>query len=479
MTRTRSDRDVAGGTFERDDRHAAGASPRGRAAGLLAVGLVTAFWLVFIVIGSVVTYYDTQEVRFFRSASFGGVLSIMQFELYARFSPLVFGPVGWLDTHLLVPLLGLKGQPAERLAVAGRLVWLHPLLLAADCLVAAEVAWRLWRDVRLAVAVVLLIGLSDAIPFEMHFVSTLVCYVLQISAVLAAYNLVRLATTRSRRAAVGVAICVAAALATWEQGLNLALVATVVLAVGIVRQRPRARDLARLPETLGLGLVLLFTAGYLGLRLRAGSAEALSTDREASYFFSYRTGLPMVDDLLLNISELTLQSFRQFLPFPPLSLAVLSGTDMNKINTYNLSYAQYPNMFYRMMGLWYAGLAFAGTLALLVHFSKRAIRDRGIEGQAALVGLCMFFGGFAMHLPIMHHDYFYIPGYAVGYKVSISYVGFVILVALAARSVLRLDAVTRLSRGRRGLALSMVTLLFCAAALSRAVLGRAAQSFPW
>jgi len=452
----------------------------GRAQLVLLVGLIVACWFYFIVLESVISYYNTEEVRFFQTASFWQIFTVMNLnEGYARFSPLAFGPIGWFDSHVLVPLLGLSDLPADKLAAARRLVWLHPPLVAASCFTVAGVVWRLLKDRRLVAVAVLMVGLSDAVPFQMRFVSTFACYGLQITAILAIYYLVRLEAVRRLRTAVLVALCVGAALAIWEQGLDLATATLAVLGVSIAAKSIPGRIGRRLPEMTAVAATLAFVAAYLVIRLRSGLAEATANNHEASYFVSYHNIFPMIDDLILNFSQLTLQSFRQFLPIPPLSLAVLSGANMNVLNPYNTYYSQYPNMFYRMMGLWYAGISFICSLGLLTYAIRLANRKRGAERQLVVAGICFFLLGFLMHLPIMHRDYFYVPGYALGYKVSISYIGFVILILLCMREVLKSPKLMALPRWQTTCLWSVAAAAFCAAAVSRAILGQVPNTFPW
>jgi hypothetical protein len=329
------------------------------------------------------------------------------------------------------------------------------------------------------VIAVLLVGLADTVPFQMRFVSTFVCYVLQISTILAIYYLARLEEDGSPRTVVALALCVVAALSVWEQGLDLAFAVAIALTACILLKRSRVARIRDLPEASALAAVLVITAIYLAIRLRTGSAEALTANKEASYFFSYGKLLPMVDDLLLNFSGLTLQAFRQLLPFPPLSFSVLSRTDMNTLNVYNSYYAQFPNMFYRMMGMWYSGVAFTLTMAVVVYAVLLARARQGFERQLIVASLCVFIFGFVMHLPIMHRDYFYIPGYALGFKISISYIGFVMLILLMTRELLRSVRFSALSERRKFLVWSaFATYLFCAA-VSRVILGQLPNTFPW
>ncbi|HXX12584.1 MAG TPA: hypothetical protein VEK05_13795, partial [Burkholderiales bacterium] len=317
------------------------------------------------------------------------------------------------------------------------------------------------------------------VAFQMRFVSTLVCYALQISAILAIYYLARLEEDGSRRTVVALALCVLAALTVWEQGLDLAFAVAVALAVSIFLKRSRVTRIRDLPQASALAAVLVITAIYLAIRLRTGAAEALTANKEASYFFSYGTPLPMVDDLVLNFSGLTLQAFRQLLPFPPLSFSIISRTDMNALNIYNTYYAQFPNMFYRMMGMWYSGVAFSLTVATVLYAGWLARARQGLERQLIIASLCMFIFGFATHLPIMHRDYFYIPGYALGFKISVSYMGFVMLIVLMARGWLQSAAFAALSdRGKTVFWFAFGIYFFCAA-ISRCVLGQLPNRFPW
>ena len=445
----------------------------------IGIAAIVAFWLIFIALARVTSYYAPGDLKFFRSASIWQVLTVMDLGTYSRLSPLGFGLIGYLDVHALIPALGLNSQPIELLAVAKRLVWLHPAFLAATCATTAYVTWKLFGDRRIVVIVILLVGLSDTVPFQMRFVTTLVCYLLQIAAVLAIYYLVRLDVDRSRRAVLGLSLCVLGAFSVWEQGLDLAAGVIVALLIGIALRRTTVARVHQLPEASALGIVVAMTAAYLMIWISSAAAEAFTSDKEASYFFSYRNPLPMVDDLLLNFSGLMLQSFRQFLPVAPLSLAVLSKTDMSALNLYNAHYAQFPNMFYRMMGMWYAGIAFACAIALATYAIRWTVRSHGQDRAILTSSLSLFFVGLVTHLPIMHRDYFYIPGFALGFKISVSYMGFVMLIAFLARTMLRSAFFLSLSERGKHLLVSGILGYYCCAAISRAMLGQLPNRFPW
>merc|ERR1711991_950663 len=103
---------------------------------------------------------------------------------------------------------------------------------------------------------------------------------------------------------------------------------------------------------------------------------------------------------------------------------------MNLENPYNLTYSQFPNMSYRMMSLWYAGFAFALFIFMFFDIIKKAISNTDEKRFLWLIALCIFLSGTLVHLPVMHRDYFHIPGYLLGYKISIGFVGFVFLSVL-------------------------------------------------
>jgi hypothetical protein len=289
----------------------------------------------------------------------------------------------------------------------------------------------------------------------------------------------RLEQDRSLRTVIKLGLCVAVALSVWEQGLDLAFAIAIALTIGILLKREKLTEIRKLPEFVALGVVLAITGVYLAFRLKAGVAEALSANKEASYFLSYGKLLPMADDLLLNFSGLTMQAFRQFFPFPPLSFSVMSGIDMNTLNVYNTSYAQFPNMFYRMMGMWYSGVAFILTMAIVLYTLFLARARRGFERQLIVASLCVFIFGLVMHLPIMHRDYFYIPGYALGFKISVSYMGFVMLIVLCVREFLTSRIFTAMSGRGKSLLWSSFATYFICAAVSRAVLGQLPNRYPW
>jgi hypothetical protein len=445
----------------------------------LLTGSIAIFWVAYIKTFHLISYYGLQEVGFFRRASFWDLFFIMDFGLYKRFSPLGLGIIGYLDIQGLVPLLGRSAEPDSALALAGRLAWVHPIFLAATCAAAGFVTWRLFGNLLLAALAIVFIGFNDAVPFQFRFVSTLACYLLQMSTLFAVYFIVGEGPKLGWRSVIGAVVCIAVSLAAWEQGLCLAISIAIYLVISIWLARREGRLAFAAWQTRLLIATGCLIIGYLAVRSGAGAEEALSKNREASYFFSYKNPLLMVDDLLLNFSGLVEQSIRQLFPFPSQFFAVLLGANMNELNPYNTTYSQFPNMPYRMMGLWFSGFSFAvfwGLVATVVYFMRGVnLRDR----EFALIALCLLVFGFVMHLPIMHRDYFYIPGYALGYKTSVSYVGFVFVLLFLASRVVRCDLVSGLSARYRK---RFVALIFCYltfSAIVRALVLQVSHVYPW
>lgn len=447
---------------------------------IVGILLIVSAWTIFLSLKSSQIYYGLDEFRFFKHASFYQIFNVMDFGPFQRFSPLGVGLIGYFDANVIVPLLGIADLPIEELVVASRLAWLHPVLLFVELVLVYLVTWRLFRDYRLVALAVALVGLSDTNAFQMRFVSTLVCYLLQISALLAIYYFTRLADKQSWGAVAALVGSVIFALCLWEQGINLAVAMLAALMIALLIKRSNKEDIKSSCEFGAFLVIAALLVAYLMLRAKSGAGEALSSNSEASYFLTYRKIAPMVDDLILNSSALSLQAFRQFLPAPPLSLSVIRGVDMNVLNPYNLKYAQFPNMPYRMMTLWYSGASFVLALGL-VGFGiwQATFRKMGSERYLILSALAVFLFGSVMHLPIMHRDYFYIPGYAVGYKISVAYMGFVVLIVLLAREFLMSSFYKGLlPKQRLSLAIFFWSYLGVAAA-SRAVLGELPQRFPW
>lgn len=439
---------------------------------LLILGIV-AFWAVYIIIFRTRCIYAVPEVAFFRKSEVSDIIGLMDFGKYKRFSPIGFGLWGYLDFHLLVPLLGIANRSDASLAEAGRLLCFHLFFLSALCGSVAFVSWKLFRSVFATTLLVLLVGLNDAVPFQFRFASTLLCYQLQIATVFAIYFLA--ARDKTATSFLGAVTCIVAILLMWEQGLNLAVAIGVYLGVVIIlegRKGPWPKW-----EIALLSITVAAIAIYFVARMHGGTEEAFSNNNEASFFFSYKNPLLMFDDLLLNFSALVEQSIRQLFPFPFESFSVILGQDMNRLNPYNLSYSQFPNMPYRMMGLWFSGFCFSAFWVMLAAITVLARKNR--LRRLALLAVCIFLFGFAMHLPVMHRDYFYIPGYAVGYKVSVSYIGFVFIVGFLAAGV-KWSALAQPFPSHIGLkATSLVYYYIVASGIVRAVALTLPQRFPW
>jgi hypothetical protein len=435
----------------------------------LLIFAIVVFWIAYILMADVRCIYAVQEVVTFRNSRFLDIFGVMEFGNFKRLSPLGFGIWGYLDIHLLVPLLGRENETSTGLAAANRLLPFHVLFLAILCGCAAFVSWKLFRSYAITLLAILLFGLNDAIPFQFRFASTLLCYQLQIATILAIYFLA--GNERSSASFLGAAACIVFNLLVWEQGLNLAVATSVFLVILIV-QSYRSRTNRRW-EVLLLLTIVVATAIYLVVRIRGGTDESLANDNEASFFFSYANPLLWFDDFMLNFSALVTQSVRQLFPFPLESFSVILGKDMNQLNPYNVSYAQYPNMPYRFMGLWFSGFCFCLSWVLIATTAHLARKTN--QYLLPLLAVCVFVFGFSMHLPVMHRDYFYIPGYTLGYKASVSYVGFVFMLSFIAARI-QWDGLSLLVRAR------FFAILYCyliAAAVVRAAALTAPQRFPW
>ena len=187
----------------------------------------------------------------------------------------------------------------------------------------------------------------------------------------------------------------------------------------------------------------------------------------------------MIDDLLLNFSALNLQAFRQFLPIPPVALSVITGADMNVLNIYNTYYAQHPNMSYRLMGLWYSGISFVLTLGLMSYAFRLVFNSNTKYQCIAIVSLSIFLFGALTHLPIMHRDYFYIPGYALGYKITVGYLGFILIIILLMRNIFNSRVYLKLKNRTKAKIWKYTVTYFCFAAIFRASLGELPNQFSW
>jgi hypothetical protein len=106
------------------------------------------------------------------------------------------------------------------------------------------------------------------------------------------------------------------------------------------------------------------------------------------------------------------------------------------------------------------------------------IPQRSAPEKVRLLGVCIFAFGFVLLLPVMHRDYFYIPGYAVGYKASVSYVGFVFMIGFLLTGI----DWTKLARSVLGLDVRLPSLIYfylAGSAVVRAVALTLPQRFPW
>ncbi|CAK0779807.1 membrane hypothetical protein [Azospirillaceae bacterium] len=428
-------------------------------------------------------YYPIGEIELFRKISFFQSMSIIDIGGPKRFSPLGFGLIGYINLHYFNSSLLLPSTPLNSLNDAGGVIWLHPVLCSISCMIIGLVVWKLFRNILVAIAAMCLVGMSDTVLFQIRYVNTLVCYELQIATTLAIYYLLRLEERSDAWSAVAVSACVGWSLGVWEQGLDLGGAVAACLVIRIVLElKSKKWDRLKLrADALALFLVLVILLFYLYIRIPAGVEEALSINKEASYFFSYGKPLLMIDDFFLNIGALSLQWFRQLLPKPPVAFSIIQNIDMTVLNPYNNGgYTTYPGMPYRFMGLWYAGLAFATYIILIAYFIREAARSSGMMRATIVAALAFFVFGLSTHLFIMHRDYYYLPGYAVGYKISIAYIGFVVLMALLARKAVLSSWFLGLNQWGRHIMISAAAIYFVGGAISRIIIQRGLPlTFQW
>jgi hypothetical protein len=344
------------------------------------------------------------EFTFFQNSHWNQVFLPMNFEGWTRFSPLAYGPIGkLLVEHNLVENLTL-------------LFGIHLLLLTVLLCTLVVVGQKLSYPQNSLKSLLVLVGLSTNVIFNLGFISTFAIYFLQFATILLVYVLRTLNNRSSVRNVILILMCEMIALGAWEQGLNLVGAIAIIFMIRVFKDRNNKFN----KRVLGMTLTIIFV--YLIIRIQGITQEILNPNEEAAFVLYYKSLFPMLDDLWLNFLGYTNSIVMQILPFFAFTFSSALDIPISTLNTYNQAYSNFPNAPYELSQLWMAGF----SLAILVYlFTKWLKKDFVTKNYDLIV---IFISGYIVSLPMMFRDYLFMDHYSIGYKVSISQIAFAFLI---------------------------------------------------
>ena len=383
---------------------------------------------------------------------------------YQVFYPLGYNLLVAVDRFIIAPIAlgpqatdpGVFSKSGSRLAWV-ELTWLG--LIAAACFFFLK---RLTDNRKAALIGTAYLGLNHGFSHGLYFVTSFGVYPMLLGVMLALDALAEVcrgSSPPSPRQFLRVAFGVVVAVLSYGQAGALPVVMIVVTVATIFYLRRPVRQLG----STGLFLPVIGMAIFLYMQVVDG-LHVTSQVSEEQFVFSYPSVLQMIEDMILNISfHIAYGLDSIFIPWPMFSVSVLGNMDMNIYNRDNTFNAQFPNIAYRTLGLWYVGILFTIAVWLSVKLILVLYKERGrVENLPAVFGLALFWGGFFMHIPIMFRDYFLIPGHDIGYKAAQSHLGVAVLVAWVAARWLLPWAARRLP-GHQGFVIAVCCcwLLLC------------------
>jgi hypothetical protein len=344
---------------------------------------------------------------------------------YYMFSPLGFNLVAFLDRYVIAPLVVRKTLDVQTFTSARRLLGFHVGLIALATLTLGILLIQAFGWQWGVAASLIYFGLNDGFLHALYFVGTIGLHVQLIGAMACAAGLAHAlvhGANRRNLAAIGIGLVAAILAHPQSASLPVALIAASAVAAWLWRLPWSRWGIVGLIFPLaGLGLYLLMRLGY-------GLAETGRVS-EAQYVFAYPSKLLMLEEIVVNASYHIANVVDSVaMPWPMFSVAIFSKLDMGVLNQYNLTYSKWPNMHYRLLGLWYAGLLFGLAVWGSVTVARRLLSSPlAVPSAIAVIGLGLMWLGFSMHLPIMHRDYFAQPGFNLGYKSVLSVLGLALM----------------------------------------------------
>lgn len=353
---------------------------------------------------------------------------------YIVFFPLGINLMGTIDRFVIAPLmLGPLAHDVDHFAAsASRLSWLAIAWLGV---IAAVTFWFLRRVTGSQAAALVgaaYLGLNHGFSQNLYFTNSFGVYPMLLGAIITVDALIEITRadihpTRGQLVRVGGGLLIETLSYEQSGDLPVALLITFIVLLWYTRGAARRFTMA--------GLVFPVAAFALFVSMQLPNAVTLTSQvSEDQYVFSYPSVLLMLEDMVLNTSfHLAYGLDSLLIPWPLMSVSVMSRLNMNLYNVDNTFNAQLPNIAYRTLGLWYAGLLFAVAIWFSAKLIILLVRERGESRNIpALFGLVLYWCGFPLHVPIMFRDYFLIPGHDIGYKAHISHLGLAILLGWAA-----------------------------------------------
>ncbi len=396
---------------------------------------------------------------------------------YVIFAPLGFNAAAALDRYVVAPLvLGKQAEDPAVFSYARRLAPLHILCLAALTVGAFLFLRYLTGHIPAAVLGAAYLGLNHGASHPLSFVSTFGLYGLLAGGMLAVAGIVEVCRgtdTIQGRTLIKIGCGLALAVLSHGQAGALPLVLLAISAVAVLFWRvPFGKLMVSGCLLPGFFLVLYFT-----MHLGHGLGE-INGVTESQYMFPYPSLTLKIEEAMLNISAHIANTIDGILfPWPMQSVAVMKNINMDLHNKYNLVYSQWPNMHYRMFGMWYIGLLFGAAIFFSAKIIRLLVKNRSVGDAVPAVGLLLLWGGFFMHIPVMFRDYFLIPGFDIGYKASLSHLGFSIILAWAVVRYLQ-PRLAAFSLNRQGQVIGGIFFWIALCNFGKIALNKS-YNFPW
>lgn len=391
------------------------------AAVLLLLIVVGTFWIAVVSKYPKLPMYGGNEAQVLQETDLNNVFKFRDYGGYFRFSPSGLILTSVLHKHIVKPMSGDESK-----LLSEGTVHLVPLYLV--CFILMSVCFYLFLKAYVgswaAFFGAVYLGTNFNLYYFFAFVSCITACLLVMYSIGLIFCTFKYIESRKKHLLIGYYAFFILLVCAWEQWVNLVPFLCLIGMYLYLRNGRNKKDILNFIITPIVTLIL-----YAAAR-QPFTIKEMTIAREAQFVFSYPSKKLMLEEMVSNMSYHIANSIESlFYPWPSLSFASIEGLDMNKLNAYNSTYTNMPNIHYFGFPLWYAAVLFTVFCVVTFHHFKNVYLSNIKMVSLGTVGLLLTWFGFAAHIPLMHRTYFIMPGYLIGFKHAISILGFSIYVS--------------------------------------------------
>lgn len=390
---------------------------------ILLVALIPIlFWSAILKNYPVNTQYGGGELLALEETSLSNLFKFRDYGGYYRFSPAGLIATYFIDKNIVAKLTNQSNKNLNQDTKRLRLVYffLFGLIGVFSFILMTSFGINNWA----ALVGSVFLSTNFNFYFFLRFVSCVSGCLLLLHSIGLIYNLLKYSSSGSRFNLALFYIFFFLLIMTWEQWVNFVPGLLIILLISLLKLKKNYK------LVIHLGIVpIAVLITYVVLRHPFTLLE-LTNVKEAQFVFSYPSVALMAEEMFTNISlhiSNTIESL--YYPWPSLSIASIQKFDMGTINSYNSTYTAKHDIYYDGLGLWYSGILFAVFCFWSFRYLIKMFSNQEAKLGIVAVGLILVWCGFCAHIPLMNRTYFILPGYMIGYKHSISILGFALFLS--------------------------------------------------